>query len=107
MDFKSIHIEAIQAARLATADYIAKNGEHPFNCGFAWVRSSEKGNTKLGKALKNLGFEKNWYNGYELWNPSGSFTQDMSAKYAGAEAYVNVFKKYIPDIKLYPSSRLD
>lgn len=102
-----IHNEAVQAAQLATANYIAKNGEHPFNCGFAWVSCTEKGNTKLGKSFKDQGFDKSYEGGYKLWNPSDSYTQDMSAKYAGAKAYVETVKKYLPTVKLYASSRLD
>jgi len=102
-----IHSEAVQAASKATNDYIAKHGYQPFNCGFAWVSSSEKGNTALGKSLKQFGFEKSYSGGYQLWNPSNSFTQDMSAKYEGARAYVDTVKKYLPSIKLTVGSRLD
>jgi len=102
-----IHNEAVQAAQQATENYIATNGEHPFNCGFAWVSCTEKGNTKIGKSFKTHGFEKSYSGGYQLWNPSDSYTQDVSAKYAGAKAYVETVKKYLPTVKLYATSRLD
>lgn len=102
-----IHSEAVQAARKAVSGYIEKYGEGPFNCGFAWVSSYEKGNTVLGKSLKQFGFEKSYSGGYQLWDPANSFTQDMSAKYEGARAYVDTVKKYLPSIKLTVGSRLD
>ena len=32
-----IHQLAVRNATIATENYIKQNGEHPFNCGFAWV----------------------------------------------------------------------
>ena len=46
-----IHQLAVRNAQIATNDYIQKNGEHPFNCGFSWVTVFVKGNTKLGKSF--------------------------------------------------------
>ena len=102
-----IHQLATRSAELATIEYIEEYGEHPGNCGFAWVSAGVKGNTKVGKSYIAQGFNKDYVGGYKLWNPGKSFTQDMSAKYAGAKAYVNTVKAYIPDAPLYANYRLD
>lgn len=72
--------------------YIEKNGEHPFNCGFAWVvvKGARGNNAKL---LKEFGFKKRYDGpGLSLWNPSMNMTQDMSAKMAGAEKYAETLR---------------
>lgn len=104
---EQIHNEAVQNAAQATQHYIDTAGEHPLNCGFAWVQTFVKGNTKIGKSFINQGFSKSYDGGYKLWNPAGNYTQDMSAKMVGAEAYVDTVKKYLPEVKLYVQSRLD
>lgn len=103
---EAIHNEALQAADQATANYIAQNGEN-YPCGFAWVHATIKGNTKLGKSFIAQGFDKSYTGGYRLWNPGKSFTQDMYAKEAGAQAYVDTIKRYIPDAPIYVNTRLD
>jgi hypothetical protein len=102
-----IHNEAVQNAAQATQHYIDTVGEHPFNCGFAWVTANVKGNTKVGKSFIEQGFEKSYNGGYQIWNPSGNYTQDVGAKMAGADAYVTTVKKYLPEAPLYTGSRLD
>jgi hypothetical protein len=104
---EQIHNEALLNAAQATANYISTHGEHPGNCGFAWVSCFEKGNTKVGKSFIAQGFDKSYDGGYKLWNPSGSYTQDMSAKMAGTDAYVDTVNKYLPEVKLFSRSRLD
>lgn len=49
-----------------------------------------KGNTKLGKALKDCGFSKAYAGGMEIWNPSGLPVQNMDVKMEGAEAFAKV-----------------
>ena len=102
-----IHNEALQEAAQATANYLDTVGEHPFNCGFAWVTADVKGNTKVGKSFIAQGFEKSYNGGFQIWNPSGNYTQDVGAKMAGADAYVATVKKYFPEAPLYTGSRLD
>ena len=84
---------ARNAAGESTHQYIREYGEHPFNCGFAWV--NVKG--VRGKALnilKEFGFKKSYVgSGHSLWDPSQSFTQDMSAKMAGAEVYAEMLRE--------------
>lgn len=103
-NLKSIHTEALSAAQRAEADFRAKHGE-PGYCGFAWVTVSEKASTKLGRALKELGFRKAYGGGLQLWNPGGSHTQSMDIKETGAQAYADVLRKY--NINAYMGSRAD
>ena len=99
-----IHNTAREAAVQAENDFRARHGE-PGYCGFAWVVVREKASTKLGRALKQLGFRKEYSGGLSLWNPGGSGTQSMDIKEAGAEAYAEVLRKF--GINAYACSRAD
>ena len=103
-NIESIHNTATAAAERAEADFRARPGE-PGYCGFAWVKVSEKASTKLGRALKTVGFRKSYNGGLDLWNPGGSGTQSMDIKEAGAEAYAEVLRKF--GINAYACSRAD
>ena len=103
-NIESIHNTATAAAQCAEADFRARHGE-PGYCGFAWVKVSEKASTKLGRALKTVGFRKSYNGGLDLWNPGGSGTQSMDIKEAGAEAYAEVLRKF--GINAYACSRAD
>jgi hypothetical protein len=96
---------ASAAAQEATIEYIRENGEHPFNCGFAWVVvKGVRGNK--AKMLKDFGFNKRYDGpGLSLWNPSQNYTQDMSAKMAGAEVYAKMLREMGIDATAY--QRLD
>jgi len=101
----SVHQTATQAAAKATEDFLAKHGDRDM-CGFAWVTVNEKGSTKLGRALKAVGFKPAYRGGLQLWNPSGSWTQCITAKEQGAEAYANVLRAAGIE-NAYAGSRLD
>ena len=92
-NIESIHNTATAAAERAEAEFRARHGE-PGYCGFAWVTVREKGSTKLGRALKAVGFRKEYGGGLSLWNPGGSFSQSMDLKEAGAEAYAKVLREF-------------
>ena len=96
---------AQSAARKATEDFLAKHGDRDA-CGFAWVTVYEKGSTKLGRALKSVGFKPAYGGGLQLWNPSGHGTQSMSVKEEGARAYAEVLRKFGIE-KAYAGSRPD
>lgn len=104
-NIESIHNTASAAAEQAAQDYIAKHGEDWY-CGFAWVTVYEKGSTKLGRALKRVGFRPAYGGGLQLWNPSGHGTQSMSVKEAGAHAYAEVLRKAGIE-RAYAGSRAD
>ena len=103
-NIQSIHNTAVTAAQKAEAEFRARHGE-PGYCGFAWVKVSEKASTKLGRALKTVGFRKSYNGGLDLWNPGGSFSQSMDLKEAGAEAYAKVLRDF--GINAYACSRAD
>ena len=106
MELSQVHAEAVRAAQQAAEDFLAQHGDRDC-CGFAWISCYEKGTSKFVRELKKLGFQRSYGGGYQLWNPSGSRTQAITAKEKGAEAYVAVFRKYFPEVKMYASSRLD
>jgi hypothetical protein len=97
-DFQAALVEAKAAAQ---ATY-AKIGEADC-CGFAWVKAPNvKMNTKEGKALKALGFERIWTpeKGAYLWNPAKFPTQSMTVHEDGARAYAT-------GLEFYAASRMD
>ena len=101
----SVHNMATQAAAKATEDFLAQHDDRDA-CGFAWVTVYEKGSTKLGRALKAVGFKPAYGGGLQLWNPSGNWTQCITAKEEGARAYADVLKKFGIE-KAYAGSRVD
>lgn len=110
---QAIVSQAMMAAREAAEAYFKNNlaGRDCFPCGFAWVRiTGVKGNTKLGKALKDCGFSKAYAGGMEIWNPSGLPVQNVDVKLAGAEAFANLLikKLNLPEgFKILAECRLD
>ena len=104
-DLATIMGAAKQAAHDAAMAHLAQHGEHAY-CGFAWVNIyGIKGNTKLGRAMKQAGYEKDYTGAYSIWNPSGLGTQCMSTKEAGAQAAAAVFKAC--GFTAYAGSRAD
>ena len=100
-----VHNTATQAAAKATEDFLAKHGDRDA-FGFAWVTVKEKGSTKLGRALKAVGFKPAYGGGLQLWNPSGNWTQCITAKEEGAQAYANVLRA-AGIMNAYAGSRMD
>jgi hypothetical protein len=96
---------ALQHARDAAEASIEQHGEMGY-CGFAWVNIyGIKGNTKLGKKMKQAGFEKDYSGAYSIWNPSGLGTQCMYTKEQGAYACAKVFTA--AGFTAYAGSRAD
>lgn len=106
MELTQVHAEAVRAAQQATVAFLAQHGDRDC-CGFAWVTCYEEGTSKFVRELKKLGFSRSYGGGYQLWNPSGNHTQAITAKEKGADAYVAVFRKYFPEVKMYSGSRMD
>jgi len=104
----TIVAEAKSAAREAAERFFQEklNGRDQFACGFAWVDIfGIKGNTKLGRALKEAGVKKSHTGAFQIWNPSNMYVQNVDTLEAGAEAAAQVFKKY--GFTAYAGSRLD
>ena len=78
----------------------------PMYCGFAWVNIYKiKGNTKLGRAMKQAGYTKDYTGAYQIYNPAGYGGQSMDVKEAGARAAAQVFTNY--GFTAYPGGRAD
>ena len=104
-DLKTIKSAALQHAQDAATAYIEQYGEHAY-CGFAWINIyGVKGSTKLGRRMKQAGYEKDYTGAYSIWNPSGLGTQCMSTKEEGARAAAQVFKA--AGFTCYAGSRAD
>ena len=97
--------EAQVAASSATGEFLQTHGDRDA-CGFAWVTVYEKGSTKIGRALLKNGFRKSYRGGLEWWNPSGSYTQSITAKEVGAYAAAKVLKEKL-GVEAYAGSRMD
>ena len=104
-DLQTIRAAALQHARDAAEASVEANGELGY-CGFAWINIyGIKGSTKLGRRMKQAGFEKDYSGSYSIWNPSGLGTQCMSTKEAGAYAAAKVFSA--AGFTAYAGSRAD
>jgi hypothetical protein len=107
-ELKSIIAEATAAAEIAAEGYENKyfpNGGWGA-CGFAWVDIwGIKGNTKLGRAMKAAGIEKDYKGAHSIWNPSKYPTQNVDTLEAGAQAAARVLQDY--GFTAYAGSRLD
>ena len=100
--------EAQDAAYKAAMEffYDKLGGRDQYACGFAWVNiHGVKGNTKLGKMLKEAGVRQDYTKAFQIWNPSGMHCQNVDTLEAGAEAAAKVFQKY--GFTAYAGSRLD
>jgi len=105
MNAAQVITKANAAAHDATDTYLRETGEHPFNCGFAWV-TIKPARGALVKEMKRQGIgRKGPHGGWQVWNPSKSYTQDCSAMAAGAGAYADVLSEY--GINAITGSRLD
>jgi len=104
MNIQDMHFRATKASMDATITHLRNHGED-YYCGFAWVKVSEKASTKLGRALKSIGFTKAYGGGLQLWNPSGTMSQSMMLKEVGAQAYADVLKQ--AGVPAYVGSRAD
>ena len=107
-DLKTM-VQQAQEAAYRAADVFVQ--EHFPNggwgaCGFAWVNIyGIKGNTRIGRKLKQAGVEQSWDKSFQLWNPSKYPTQNVDTLEAGARAAAEVFKRY--GFTAYAGSRLD
>jgi hypothetical protein len=106
-DLKRIVEEACDAAYKAADVYendVMQGGWGA--CGFAWVNIyGIKGNTKIGRRMKQAGIEQDWTKAFSIWNPSKYPTQNVDTLEAGAQAAAKVFEHY--GFTAYAGSRLD
>ena len=100
--------EAQTAAEAAARTYFIEKlgGRDQFACGFAWVNIyGVKGNTKIGRALKECDIRPSYSGGLQMWNPSKFGCQNVDTLEEGARAAAEVFKNY--GFEAYAGSRLD
>ena len=106
-DLKRIVDEACEAAYRAADTYendVMQGGWGA--CGFAWVNiHGIKGNTKIGRRMKQAGIGQDWTKAFSIWNPSKYPTQNVDTLEAGARAAAKVFEHY--GFRAYAGSRLD
>jgi hypothetical protein len=106
-DIKRIVAEACDAAYKAADTYendVMQGGWGA--CGFAWVNiHGIKGNTRIGRRMKQAGIGQDWTKAFSIWNPSKYPTQNVDTLEAGARAAAEVFKRY--GFTAYAGSRLD
>jgi|TARA_A200000113_G_C8740541_1_gene314637 hypothetical protein len=113
-DLEAIMAEAKASAAIAAQSYLDdwkqstggnEYGE-PMYCGFAWVNIyGVKGNTKLGRAMKQAGYQKSYDGSIQIYNPAGYGGQSMDVKEHGAQAAAAVFESY--GFRAYMGSRAD
>ena len=100
--------EAALAAKTMSDKYYKNilNGRDSGECGLAWVNiRGIHGNSKLAKALANMGISKDYTGNLCWWNPARYCVQNIGCLEAGAIAAADVLRKYGFDA--YSGSRLD
>jgi hypothetical protein len=105
---KAAHEKAMAAARTAAQAFSDKHfgGRDGGACGFAWVNVYKvRSNSKLGKALCEVGFRKGYQGGLQLWN-HWWMGQSVDAAEHGATAYAQVINQEL-NLEAYSGSRLD
>jgi hypothetical protein len=103
------HVKALDAAQKAAKAFSDKHmgGRDGGACGFAWVDVYKvRSNSKLGKALKEVGFSKSYTGSLQLWNKWWP-GQSIDAAEHGATAYAIVMKEELGIEDIYSGSRLD
>ena len=103
------HVRALDAAQKAAKAFSERhfNGGDGGACGFAWVDVyGVRSNSKLGKALAEVGFRKSYQGSLQLWN-KWWMGQSVDAAEHGATAYAAVIKEELGLDRCYSGSRLD
>lgn len=106
---EAAHQRAIAAAQTAAQAFADKhmNGQDGGACGFAWVNVYKvRSNSKMGKALQEVGFRKDYTGSLQLWNKWWP-GQSVDAAEHGATAYATVLKQELGLDNCYSGSRLD
>jgi hypothetical protein len=103
------HVKALDAAQKAAKAFADKHmgGRDGGACGFAWVDVyGVRSNSKMGQALKEVGFSKSYTGSMQLWNKWWP-GQSVDAAEHGATAYAIVMKDELGLDRCYSRSRLD
>ncbi len=103
------HVKALAAAQSASRAFADQHmgGRDGGACGFAWVDVyGVRSNSKLGKALAEVGFRKSYTGSLQLWN-KWWHGQSIDAAEEGAQAYAKILKEELGLDRCYSGSRLD
>jgi len=103
------HVRALSEAQAAARAFSEQHfgGSDGGACGFAWVEVYKvRSNSKLGKALQEVGFRKSYTGSLQLWNKWWP-GQSVDAAEQGAGAYARVMKEELGLENCYAGSRLD
>ena len=106
---QAAHAKALDAAQQAAKAFADRhmNGRDGGPCGFAWVDIyGVRSNSKLGKALAEVGFRKSYTGSLQLWNKWWP-GQSIDAAEHGATAYAITMKQELGLESCYAGSRLD
>jgi hypothetical protein len=109
MKVQMAHVKALDAAQKAAKAFSDKhfNGSDGGACGFSWVDVyGVRSNSKMGKALQEVGFSKSYTGSMQLWN-KWWHGQSVDAGEHGATAYAAVLKEELGLERCYSGSRLD
>ena len=102
------HSRAMAEAQRASGDFANRymGGRDGGPCGFAWVNVRKvRSNSKLGKALSEVGFRRSYEGGLQQWNKWWQ-GQSVDAAEHGAVAYARVMQEEL-GVEAYAGSRLD
>jgi hypothetical protein len=103
------HVRALAEAQAAARAFSEQHfgGRDGGACGFAWVDVYKvRSNSKLGKALQEVGFRKSYTGSLQLWNKWWP-GQSVDVAEQGAGAYARVMKEELGLENCYAGSRLD
>jgi len=103
------HVKALDAAQKAAKAFADKHmdGRDGGPCGFSWVDVyGVRSNSKMGKALQEVGFSKSYTGSMQLWN-KWWHGQSVDAGEHGATAYAAVLQQELGLDRCYSGSRLD
>ena len=102
------HARALVEAQKASQAFADKyfDGRDGGPCGFAWVDVYKvRSNSKMGKALAEVGFRKDYRGSLQQWNKWWG-GQSVDAAEHGATAYARAMKEDL-GLDFYSGSRLD
>ena len=105
---QAAHVKAMDAAQKASQAFADKyfDGRDGGPCGFAWVNCYKvRSNSRLGKALSEIGFRKSYEGGLQQWNKWWQ-GQSVDAAEHGAVAYAKVMQEELK-LDFFSGSRLD
>lgn len=103
-----LHTLAESAAYKATAEYVRKNPDQWYPCGFSWVRIKPARGQLVSFLKRNgIGRTDSYGGGLIVYNPSGHSTQCMEAKRLGSQAYIEIMSKHFPSVKMTAETRID